>query len=80
MKTFVLILSFLALTVSATLAGQIEILPNGQTVYIPQHQTIPAQPYYSPRGGPPLGTVFKHNGVQTFVPNNLPRPQGFEDQ
>lgn len=77
MKTFVLIFALIA---PPALAGQIEILPNGQTVYIPRHQTIPAQPYYSPQGGPPLGTVFEHNNVQTFVPNNLPRPQGFDDQ
>lgn len=47
--------------------------PDGQTVFIPQPQHVPARPYYAPEGGPPLGTVIEHNGVQTYVPNNLPR-------
>lgn len=79
MKTIVLILSFLILTTPTT-AQNFDQTPNGQTVYIPQRQHIPARPYYSPQGGPPLGTVIEHNGVQTYVPNNLPRPEGEDNQ
>jgi hypothetical protein len=75
MKTFALILTLIV----SPAAAQFTQTPNGQTVYIPQHQHIPARPYYSPQGGPPLGTVIEHNGIQTYVPNNLPRPEQSND-
>lgn len=75
MKTFSVALTLATLIVSTAVAQNFGQTPNGQTVWIPQRQHIPARPYYSPQGGPPLGTVIEHNGIQTFVPyNNPPAP------
>lgn len=76
----ILVFLLVILTLTTARSQGFEQLPNGQRVYIPQPEHVPARPYYSPQGGPPLGTVFEHNGVQTFVPNNNPPSQPMSDE
>ena len=43
-------------------------LPDGETLYSPQPDTMPTRQYYQPNGGPPVGYTVQTPNVDIFYP------------